>query len=70
MRRSGATLHWGIDGPDDILGCGTRPAVAGWMSPFDSPTFAEVSLPFRAMATVMSLSSTLRYMAQYHRYAF
>jgi hypothetical protein len=41
-----------------------------WVSPFDSPTFAEVSLPFRALAKAMSLSNRLRYMAQYHRYAF
>jgi len=41
-----------------------------WVSPFDSPTFADVSRPYRVMAKVMSLSSKLRYMAQYHRYAF
>ena len=33
-------------------------------------TFAKVSWPYRVMAKVMSLSSSLRYMAQYHRYAF
>jgi hypothetical protein len=70
VRRAGATLYWGIDGPDDV-----REAVPGlrllaWVSPFDSATFAEVSLPYRVMARVMSVSTTLRYMAQYHRYAF
>jgi O-methyltransferase involved in polyketide biosynthesis len=70
VKRAGATLHWGIDGPDDI-----RQAVPGlrllqWVSPFDSPTFADVSLPYRVMARTMSLSSKLRYMAHYHRYAF
>ncbi len=70
VRRSGATLYWGIDGPDDILGAVPGLRLLAWVSPFDSPTFAEVSLPFRVMARVMSLSKTLRYMAQYHRYAF
>jgi methyltransferase (TIGR00027 family) len=70
VRRAGATLYWGIDGPDDV-----RKAVPGlrllaWVSPFDSPTFAGVSLPYRVMSRVMSTSTKLRYMAQYHRYAF
>jgi hypothetical protein len=41
-----------------------------WESPFDYAAFAEVSWPYRVMARVMSVSSKLRYMAQYHRYAF
>ena len=28
------------------------------------------AVAYRVMAKVMSVSSTLRYMAQYHRYAF
>jgi O-methyltransferase involved in polyketide biosynthesis len=70
VRRSGATLHWGIDGPDEILRAVPGLRLLAWVSPFDSPTFADVSLPFRVMAKVMSVSSKLRYMAQYHRYAF
>jgi O-methyltransferase involved in polyketide biosynthesis len=67
---AGATLHWGIDGPQDIVDAVPGVRLLAWESPFDSPTFAEVSLPYRVMARVMSASSTLRYMAQYHRYAF
>jgi len=70
VRRSGATLHWGIDGPDEILRAVPGLRLLAWVSPFDSPTFADVSLPFRVMAKVMSVSSKLRYMAQYHRYSF
>ena len=70
VKRSGATLYWGINGPDEILGAVPGLRLLAWVSPFDSPTFADVSLPFRVMAKVMSLSSKLRYMAQYHRYAF
>ena len=32
--------------------------------------FTDVAWYYRAMATVMSLVPSLRYMAQYHRYAF
>jgi O-methyltransferase involved in polyketide biosynthesis len=70
VTRAGAKLYWGIDGPGDIIEAVPGLRLLAWVSPFDSPTFAEVSLPYRAMARVMSLSKTLRYMAQYYRYAF
>jgi O-methyltransferase involved in polyketide biosynthesis len=70
VKRAGATLYWGIDKPDDILGAVPGLRSLAWVSPFDSPTFADVSLPYRVMARVMSMSSKLRHLAQYHRYAF
>ncbi len=70
VRRAGATLYWGIDGPADVLGAVPGLRLLAWESPFDSPTFAELASPYRVMARVMSLSKKLRYMAQYHRYAF
>jgi O-methyltransferase involved in polyketide biosynthesis len=70
VKRAGATLYWGIDGPADILDAVPGVRLLAWESPFDSPSFAKVSWPYRVMATVMSASSKLRYMAQYHRYAF
>jgi O-methyltransferase involved in polyketide biosynthesis len=70
VKRSGATLYWGVDGPDEIIEAVPGVRLLQWVSPFESDTFADVSLPYRVMAKVMSLSSTLRYLAQYHRYAF
>jgi O-methyltransferase involved in polyketide biosynthesis len=70
VKRAGATLYWGIDGPADILEAVAGVRLLAWESPFDSAAFAEVSWPYRVMARVMSVSSKLRYMAQYHRYAF
>ena len=70
VKRSGARLYWGIDGPDDITEAVPGVRLLQWESPFDSPTFAEVSWPYRVMAKVMSAVPALRYMAQYHRYAF
>ncbi len=70
VTRAGAKLYWGIDGPDDILDAVPGLRLLLWQSAFDSPSFAQVGWPYRAMARAMSLSKTLRYMAQYHRYAF
>ncbi|MGC7322819.1 class I SAM-dependent methyltransferase, partial [Mycobacteroides abscessus subsp. massiliense] len=36
----------------------------------DSETFQRTKAGYRLLARAMSLSPTLRYMAQYHRYAF
>src|SRR6185437_14573532 len=70
VRRSGATLHWGIDGPDDIVEAvpGVRPLE--WRSAVEVDGFAEVAWYYRATLRLMRLVPALRYMAQYHRYAF
>lgn len=70
VRRSGATLQWGIDGPADILEVVPGTRLLAWVSPFDAASFRELSLGYRVMASVMSVAPRLRYMAQYHRYAF
>lgn len=70
VRRAGATLHWGIDGPGEIVDAVSGVRLLAWMSPFDSPTFRDVAWYYRAMARAMSTLPSLRYMAQYHRYAF
>lgn len=70
VRRAGARLYWGIDGPADILDevPGTR--LLAWMSVFDAPSFRALSGRYRLMGKAMSALPALRYMAQYHRYAF
>ena len=70
VRRSGATLYWGINGPDDILEAVPGTRLLAWVSPFDSDTFEKLAWYYRVMAKTMSLVPSLRYMAQYHRYAF
>ncbi len=70
VRRSGATLQWGIDGPADILEVVPGTRLLAWVSPFDAASFRELSLGYRVMASIMSVAPRLRYMAQYHRYAF
>ena len=68
--RSGATLYWGINGPDDILEAVPGTRLLAWVSPFDSDTFKNLAWYYRLMTRTMSLVPALRYMAQYHRYAF
>lgn len=70
VRRSGSTLHWGINGPDDILGHieGLRLLTA--VSVFEADTFALVSPGVRLLGRAMAAVPALRGMAQYHRYAF
>jgi len=70
VRRSGATLWWAINGPDDIVDAVPGVRLLAWESPFDSAAFRDLAWFYRAMARVMSLAPSLRYMAQYHRYAF
>lgn len=70
VRRAGATLSWGIDGPGDIIDAVPAVRLLAWLSPFDSSTFRGVAWYYRLMARVMSVAPALRYMAQYHRYAF
>ncbi|AYM41950.1 methyltransferase [Mycobacteroides chelonae] len=70
VRRSGATLYWGIDGPEDIIREIPKLQLLEWESPFDSATFQQTRTAYRLLAKAMSVSPTLRYMAQYHRYAF
>lgn len=70
VRRAGATLYWGINGPDDIIAAVPGLRLLAWQSPFETASFRQVSLPFRLMARAMSALPVTKYMAQYHRYAF
>ncbi len=70
VRRSGSRLHWGIDGPRDILDAVPGVRLLAWESVFDSDTFDLVSPLVRRLGRVMAKVPALRTMAQYHRYAF
>ncbi len=70
VRRAGAKLHWGIDGPDDILDAVPGTRLLAWLSVFDSASFRALPGAYRVMGAVMSVAKPMRNMAQYHRYAF
>lgn len=70
VRRSGATLHWAINGPADILDAVPGTRLLAWVPVFESDVFGGLSAGYRAMAAVMNRVPGLRTMAQFHRYAF
>jgi methyltransferase (TIGR00027 family) len=70
VRRSGSTLYWGIDGPDDIVDAVPEVRLLAWESVFYSDTFDMVSPAVRWIGKAMAVVPALRNMAQYHRYAF
>ncbi len=53
VRRSGATLHWGIDGPDDIIEAVPGVRLLAWVSAIDGDAFAEV--PWYYRLTLMAM---------------
>jgi hypothetical protein len=63
-------LHWGIDGPDDIIEAVPGVRLLAWASAIDGDAFARVPWYYRATLSAMRIVPVLRYMAQYHRYAF
>jgi methyltransferase (TIGR00027 family) len=70
VRRSGSTLRWAINGPDDILAAVPGVRLLAWERWFESDTFARLPRCYLALGRFMSLVSTVANMSQYHRYAF
>ncbi|WP_237572007.1 class I SAM-dependent methyltransferase [Mycolicibacterium lacusdiani] len=70
VRRSGATLHWGIDGPRDILDAVPGTRLLALVPVFESDAFSALPGAYRVMAAAMNRIPALRTMAQFHRYAF
>lgn len=70
VRRSGAKLHWAINGPDDILAAVPGTRLLQWVRWFESDTFGRLPRRYRALGTAMSLVPAMANMSQYHRYAF
>ena len=70
VRRSGSTLRWGVDGPEEILRVVPGTRLLSWVRWFESDTFERMPRGYQAMGRVMSLVPALANMSQYHRYAF
>ena len=70
IRRSGATLQWAINEPEDIIRAvpGTRLLAA--VSAFQTDTIARLPAVYRSITAAMALIPALRTMAQYQRYEF
>lgn len=70
IRRSGSTLHWAINGPDDILTAVPGVRLLAAVPAGESDTAKEVSAAIRYAGTITALIPGVRGISQYHRYAF
>jgi O-methyltransferase involved in polyketide biosynthesis len=70
VRRSGSTLRWAINGPDDIVAAVPGVRLVAWQRWFESDTFAKLPRSAKLMGKAMALTSSMANMSQYHRYAF
>ncbi|MCV7085441.1 class I SAM-dependent methyltransferase [Mycolicibacter hiberniae] len=70
VRRSGARLHWAINGPGDILAAVPGVQLVAWQRWFESDTFHRLPRGYRALGAAMSLIPAVANMSQYHCYAF
>jgi O-methyltransferase involved in polyketide biosynthesis len=70
VRRSGSTLHWGVDSPRAILKSVPGLRLLDCVSAFDTDVFRQVHGAYRVIGKVMSLVPPLRNSVQYHRYEF
>ncbi len=70
VRRTGSTLHWAVDSPQDILSRvpGVRLLIA--VTFFEASTFRRASPGFRLMRGLVGVVPPVRTALQYHRYAF
>ncbi len=70
VRRSGSRLHWGIDGPGEILTAVPGTRLLSWVRWFESDNFKRLPRAYQVMGRLMSWPPALANMSQYHRYAF
>jgi O-methyltransferase involved in polyketide biosynthesis len=70
VRRTGSTLYWAVNSPQDILSRvpGIRLLIA--VTLFDASTFRQASAGFRLATRPVRAVPPLRRALQYHRYAF
>jgi O-methyltransferase involved in polyketide biosynthesis len=70
VRRSGSTLHWAVNSPQDILDRVPGVRLLIDVTLFDASTFSRASAAFRLAMRVIRVVPPVRTSLQYHRYAF
>lgn len=70
VRRSGSTLHWAVNRPDDVLGRVEGLRLLCAVPFFDATTFGRATMPFRTARRLSRAVPPVRTSLQYHRYAF
>jgi len=70
VRRSGATLQWGIDEPREILAAVPGTRLLECVCWFESDTYQKLPRRYRALGKAMSLIPAAAKLSRYHRYVF
>ena len=70
VRRSGSTLHWAVNSPQDILDRVPGVRLLTAVTFFDASTFSRASAAFRLARRLSRVVPPVRKSLQYHRYAF
>ncbi len=71
IRRTGSTLHWAVNEPNDILQAVPGVRLLDAIAVFETDAFKQLpSGIYRALGKVMLAVPTLRTVSQLHRYAF
>ncbi len=71
VSRSGSTLHWAVNEPDDILQAVPGVRLLAAISVFDTDEFKHLpGAAYRALGKVIRTLPGLQNLAQLHRYAF
>ena len=70
VRRSGSTLYWAVNSPQDVVNRvrGIRLLIA--LPFFDASTFSRASTAFQVARRIVRVAPAVRKTLQYHRYAF
>lgn len=70
VRKTGSTLHWAVNSPEDILSAVPGTRLLAWATLFDASTASRASAPFKVLGRAMRALPPVRKAIQYHRYAF
>jgi O-methyltransferase involved in polyketide biosynthesis len=70
IRRSGATLRWAVNGPEDVVRAVPGVRLLAAVPAFQTDTVAQLPTGYRLMFRAMALIPALRTITQYQRYEF
>lgn len=70
VRKTGSTLHWAVNSPEDILSNVPGTRLLAYTTLFDASTAVRASGTFKTLGRAFRVLPPVRKAIQYHRYAF